>query len=87
MGSRQMMGSSNRGGYNPSASQPFSAAMLRDPDQVMDNHRLASRSEIFIDDDGTKIVKRCFLLAVGDDDIAGNALSLTLSYNIFDEPS
>ena len=53
----------------------------------MDNPRLASRSEIFHDDDGVKIVKRCYFLAIGDDDTTGNALSLVLSFNAFDEPA
>ena len=34
----------------------------------MDNPRLAARSETFNDDDGLKITKRCFFLAIGDDD-------------------
>lgn len=58
----------------------------RDPDQVMDNPRLASRSETFYDDEGLKIIKRCFVLAIGDDDITGNAFQVVLSMNIFDEP-
>ena len=41
----------------------------RDPNQVMDNPRLAARSENFEDDEGVKIVKRCYFLAIGDDDM------------------
>ena len=52
----------------------------------MDNVRLANRSEIFQDDDGIKIVKRCYLLAIGDDDLTGNAFSVVISINAFDEP-
>lgn len=48
---------------------------------------MARRSEIFTDDEGVKITKRCFLLAIGDDDLTGNAFSLVLSMNIFDEPA
>ena len=58
----------------------------RDPDQVMDNPRLASRSETFYDDEDLKIIKRCFVLAIGDDDITGNAFQVVISMNIFDEP-
>ena len=53
----------------------------------MDNPRLASRSEIFEDDEGVKIVKRCYFLAIGDDDLSGNAFSVYCTYNIFDEPA
>ena len=53
----------------------------------MDNPRLASRSEVFYDDDQVKIIKRCYFLAIGDDDLSGNALTFVLSFNIFDEPS
>ena len=56
-------------------------------DQAMDNPRLAARSEIFTDDDDVKISKRCYFLAIGDDDLQGNAFSLVFSFNIFDEPS
>ena len=47
---------------------------------------MANRSEIFQDDDGIKIVKRCYLLAIGDDDLTGNAFSVVISINAFDEP-
>ena len=53
----------------------------------MDNVRLAMRSEIFHDDEGVKIIKRCYLLAIGEDDMTSNAISVVLSMNIFDEPS
>lgn len=53
----------------------------------MDNPRLEARSEVFYDDDGVKITKRCFLLAIGDDDHQGNALTIVLSFNVFDEPN
>ena len=53
----------------------------------MDNPRLASRSEQFVSDDGIKITKRCYFLAVGDDDVTGNAFTLVLSFNAFDEPT
>ena len=53
----------------------------------MDNPRLASRSEAFVSDDGIKVTKRCYFLAIGDDDVTGNAFSLVLSFNAFDEPS
>mmetsp|Transcript_34268 Transcript_34268/g.42336 ORF Transcript_34268/g.42336 Transcript_34268/m.42336 type:complete len:187 (+) Transcript_34268:2243-2803(+) len=55
--------------------------------QTMDNPRLAVRSEVFTDDDGIKISKRCYFLAIGDDDHQGNAFSVVLSFNIFDEPA
>lgn len=53
----------------------------------MDNPRLEARSEVFMDDEGLKITKRCFFLAIGDDDHSGNAMTLVLSYNAFDEPT
>lgn len=53
----------------------------------MDNPRLANRSETFNNDDGIKVIKRCYFLAIGDDDLTGNAFSLVLSYNVFDEPT
>lgn len=53
---------------------------------TMDNPRLADRSEVFNDDEGVKIVKRCFFLAIGDDDLADNAFILQLGFNVFDEP-
>lgn len=59
----------------------------RDPNQVMDNPRLAARSETFENDDGIKVIKRCYFLAIGDDDFSGNAFSLVLSFNVFDEPT
>lgn len=52
----------------------------------MNNKRLGSRSETFDDDNGTRIDKRCFLLAIGDDDVQGNAFTVSLSFNAFDEP-
>lgn len=52
----------------------------------MDHPRLASRSEIFTDDEGVRITKRCYFLAIGDDDQTGNAFNLVLSFNIYDEP-
>jgi hypothetical protein len=69
------------------SSQDFRSKESRDPNQVMDNPRLASRSEIFEDDEGVKIIKRCFYLAIGDDELTGDALSVVLSFNMFDEPS
>ena len=36
--------------------------------QPMNNARLAKRSETFDDDNGVRVDKRCFFLAVGDDD-------------------
>lgn len=54
---------------------------------IMDNPRLAKRSETFLNDDGVKVIKRCYFLAIGDDDLTGNAFSLVLSYNVFDEPT
>ena len=54
--------------------------------QTMDHPRLAARSETFTDDEGTRITKRCYFLAIGDDDHQGNAFSLVLSFNAFDEP-
>ena len=65
----------------------YKSTVSRDPNQVMDNPRLASRSEIFEDDEGVKIIKRCYFLAIGDDDLTGNAISVVLSFNVFDEPS
>jgi len=53
----------------------------------MDNPRLANRSEAFVSDDGIEVTKRCYFLAVGDDDLTGNALSFVLSFNAFDEPT
>lgn len=53
----------------------------------MDNPRLAARSETFCNDDGIKVIKRCYFLAIGDDDLTGNAFSLVLSFNVFDEPT
>ena len=53
----------------------------------MDNPRLDARSETFFNDDGIKIIKRCYFLAIGDDDITGNGFTLVLSYNAFDEPT
>jgi len=53
----------------------------------MDNPRLNVRSETFLNDDGVKIIKRCYFLAIGDDDLTGNAFSLVLSYNAFSEPT
>ena len=53
----------------------------------MDNPRLNSRSETFLNDDGLKIIKRCYFLAIGDDDITGNAFSLVLSINALDDPT
>lgn len=54
--------------------------------KVMHNERLAARSETFQDDDGVVIEKRCFFLLGGDDDINTNAVSLSLTHNVFDEP-
>ena len=71
---------------DPNLSGPRSNS-LRQRNQVMDNPRLAARSEAFTDDDGTKITKRCYFLAIGDDDHQGNAFSLVMSFNVFDEPS
>lgn len=68
-------------------SQDFRSQGQRDPNQVMDNPRLASRSEIFVDDQGVKIIKRCYFLAIGDDDLTGNALQVIVSFNAFDEPA
>ena len=52
----------------------------------MNNPRLAKRSETFDDDNGIRVDKRCFFLAVGDDDNASNAFTMSASINIFDEP-
>ena len=52
----------------------------------MNNTRLAKRSETFDDDNGIRVDKRCFFLAVGDDDNASNAFTMSASINIFDEP-
>jgi len=38
-------------------------------DQPMNNKRLGDRSETFDDDNGTRIDKRCYVLAIGDDDV------------------
>lgn len=67
---------------------PFSdfGTPQRDPAQVMDNPRLAVRSEEFVDDSGVKVIKRCFLLAIGEDDTTSNAFQVVLSFNINDEP-
>lgn len=56
------------------------------PNHTMDHPRLAVRSEIFTDDEGTRITKRCYFLGVGDDDQQGSAFTLVLSFNAFDEP-
>ena len=80
-----MLGAGGQRSNTDNGSHPY--GMSREGNQIMDNYRLASRSETFLDDDGTKIVKRCYFLAIGDDDIQGNALSLVLSYNIFEEPN
>jgi hypothetical protein len=53
---------------------------------VMDNPRLALRSEIFQDDSGHLVEKRCFLLCCGEDDVITDFLSMRLSVNVFDEP-
>jgi len=50
------------------------------------NNRLAVRSETFYDDFDVLIDKRCFLLAIGDDDQADNAVSMSGSVNVFDSP-
>ena len=52
----------------------------------MNNNRLGKRSETFDDDNGVRVDKRCFFLAVGDDDVTSNAFTLSVSINIFDEP-
>jgi len=73
-------------GQDKYGSTQAGVAAKRDVRQVMDNPRLASRSDTFFDDNNVKIVKRCFFLAIGDDDHQGNAFSLVMSFNIFDEP-
>jgi hypothetical protein len=52
----------------------------------MANPRLEKRSEVFIDDNGNHTDKRCWFLFVGDDDYTTNALTVSISVNIFDEP-
>ena len=52
----------------------------------MNNERLAKRSETFDDDSGIRVDKRCFFLAVGDDDLNSNAFTMSASINVFDEP-
>ena len=49
----------------------------------MDNPRLAKRSEAFLDDENVKIIKRCFVLAIGDDDNTGNAFQVSISMPMF----
>jgi hypothetical protein len=54
--------------------------------RAMYNPRLAKRSEVFTDDNGNLVEKRCFVCLVGEDDHTQNAIALSLSFNIFDEP-
>jgi hypothetical protein len=54
--------------------------------QVMDNLRLEKRSESFLDENGNQVDKRCWLLLAGEDDHTTNALTLSISANVFDEP-
>ena len=53
---------------------------------VMDNEKLAKRSETFTDDLGQTVEKRCFLLCCGNDDVPGDFLNVRTTINIFDEP-
>lgn len=52
----------------------------------MDNKRMAKRSEVFQDDKGVVIEKRCFFLMCGEDDLDSNYLTIQSSINIFKEP-
>lgn len=52
----------------------------------MDNPRMAKRSEIFLDDFGTVIEKRCFFLLCGADDIDSNYMTFYICVNVFKEP-
>lgn len=42
----------------------------------MDNQRMAKRSEVFQDDHGVIIEKRCFLLLCGPNDVDSNYLEI-----------
>ena len=52
----------------------------------MDNLRLEKRSESFLDENGNQVDKRFWLLLAGEDDHTTNAITLSISANVFDEP-
>lgn len=52
----------------------------------MNNHYLNQRSEIFIDDSLDSVDKRCFFLMCGKQPNIDSAITIDISFNIFDEP-
>jgi hypothetical protein len=53
----------------------------------MNNHVLALRSEIFVDDNLESVDKRCFFAMCGKVPQIDSTISIDLSLNIFDDPS
>lgn len=70
---------------NPQAQQP-DLPSEHTKTQMMDNARMAKRSELFLDDEGVAIEKRCFLLLCGDNDLDGDYLELEARIDIFKNP-
>lgn len=52
----------------------------------MDNLRLAKLSEKFYDNDAQPVVKHCFLLMAGQDEVLDSGFTFKASANIFDDP-
>lgn len=52
----------------------------------MDNLRLAKLSEKFYDNDANSVIRHCFLLMAGQDEIIDSGFTLKASANIFDDP-
>ena len=53
----------------------------------MNNHFLAARSEIFVDDNLESVDKRCFFAMCGRQSQIDSTITIDLSLNIFDDPS
>lgn len=52
----------------------------------MNNPFLNQRSEVFVDDTLDSVEKRCFFLMCGKQPLIESAISIDVSFNIFDEP-
>lgn len=49
----------------------------------MDHPRMAKRSELFLDDEGVAIEKRCFVLLCGANDLDGDWMEMESRFNLF----
>ena len=52
----------------------------------MDNLRLAKLSEKFYDNDAKSVIKHCFLLMAGQDEVIDSGFTIKALVNVFNDP-